>query len=82
MSRLIDRPIGPPALDPLGVPCRFRWAGQVHRVERVLDSWQDTGAWWAGEAEKTFWRVQVRGGGVFELWRDAGGQWAVYRIWD
>ncbi len=82
MSRLVEQPIGPPVLSGQKTPYSFRWAGRTCRVDQVLDNWQDTGAWWEGEAEKTFWRVQIRGGGVFELWQDTAGQWAVYRIWD
>lgn len=82
MSRLVDQRIRPPALSGEQAPHRFIWAGQTYRVEQVLDCWRDIGAWWEGEAEKIFWRVQVWDGGVFELWQDAGGNWAVYRVWD
>lgn len=82
MARLVNRAIPPPVLGPGRVPLRFRWAGRVYQVAAVLDTWQDTGAWWEGEPEKTFWRVEVAGGGIFELWQDARGRWAVYRIWD
>lgn len=48
----------------------------------ILDSWRDTGAWWDGELEKTFWRVETSGGGVFELWQDTAGAWGLWRVWD
>ncbi len=82
MTRVVDRPLDPPVLDAQRRPLRFRWAGRSYLVAEVLDSWQDVGAWWEGEAEKTFWRVETAGGGIFELWQDARGQWGLWRVWD
>lgn len=82
MARQVEQTIAPPVLGPRGEPRSFRWRGRTFLVTAVLDCWRDTGAWWNQEAVKTFWRLQVREYGVFELWQDAGGGWAVYRIWD
>lgn len=82
MTRIVNQPIAQPRLGPDGGPASFRWARRTHRVAAVLDSWQDIGAWWEAESEKRFWRVEVEGGGIFELWQDQAGQWAVYRVWD
>lgn len=82
MTRIVNQPIPCPALGTDRTPHRFRWAGSSHRVVAILDNWQDVGAWWEGEPEKSFWRVETEGGGIFELWQDRTGQWAVYRVWD
>lgn len=82
MTRLIQQRIPPPVLGPDRSPRSFRWAGRPQRVTAILDTWQDVGEWWEAEPEKTFWRVQVADGGIFELWHDVTGQWAVYRVWD
>lgn len=82
MTRLVRRPIPTPERDPAGVPRAFVWRGRRLAIAAVLDSWRDAGLWWEGEAEKTFWRVQVTDGGIYELWEDATGRWTVYRVWD
>lgn len=82
MSRLVDSPIQPPVLDAGRRPLYFRWAGRRYRVATVIDSWEDIGAWWDRERPKRFWRVETREGEVFDLWQDAAGEWAVYRVWD
>ena len=82
MTRLVQRPIPPPEFGPGRVPRAFRWKGRRLTVTAVLDSWRDAGMWWEKEPEKTFWRVQVADGGIYELWEDAEGRWAVYRVWD
>lgn len=82
MTRLVEQPIQPPVLDAQKAPRHFRWAGQSYRVTAVLDCWRDVGAWWEAEPEKTFWRVETQEGGILELWQDAAGRWAVYRVWD
>jgi hypothetical protein len=49
------------------IPQNFTRAGRVYRVKEVQESWRLTGAWWDGEGEKTYFRVQTDKGGVFEL---------------
>lgn len=82
MSRLIEQPITAMTLDAKRAPHRFTSQGRRWRVERALESWKDAGAWWEGESEKTFWRVIVVGGGIVELYQNAAGEWALYRVWD
>lgn len=82
MTRLVRRPIPAPERDPAGAPRAFVWRGRRLAITAVLESWRDAGLWWEGEVEKTFWRVQVADGGIYELWEDATGRWAVYRVWD
>lgn len=82
MSKLIDRPIPRPMLGRERQPLLFTWRGQQYRVREVLDTWRDIGAWWEGEAEREYWRVETEDGGVWELWRNASGQWGLYRVYD
>lgn len=63
---------------PGGLPRRPR----LVPVTEILDTWADVGAWWDAEPERVFWRVQLAGGGIVELCRDAGGNWTLYRVWD
>ncbi len=68
--------------DSRGCPVKVRWRQRSFLV-RVLDVWEDTGAWWEGEAEKVFYRVELASGGLLELYRDTGtGKWHVYRVYD
>ncbi len=63
-------------------PVGFYWRGRLRLVARVLERWLDAGRWWEGETEKEFFRVQVREGGVYELYRDRAGTWVLYRVFD
>lgn len=68
--------------DQRGWPVAIRWRSRLAPV-RVLDAWEDVGAWWAGEGEKVFFRVELRSGPLMELYRDtATGGWQVYRVYD
>lgn len=83
MSRLIDKPIPPPTLDAQKRPLSFRWSGQTLHVVEILDTFAFTGQWWKREQEKTFWRVKVKGGGLYDLWHEPATEtWGLYRIWD
>lgn len=67
-----------------GRPAAFRDPrGRRRAVARVLDCWREAGAWWAGEPERTVWRVQLGDGGICELEFDHGtAQWALYKVYD
>ncbi|MEW6662909.1 MAG: DUF6504 family protein [Bacillota bacterium] len=80
MGRLINRPV-PVTTDPEGRLLQFRWRGSWFNVA-ILEEWRDTGAWWQGEQEKVFYRVEGVGG-VFELYRETpGSRWYLYKIYD
>jgi len=83
MSRLIDRPIRVTVAEN-GHPRRFFWRGKQYRVRRILELWLDIGAWWEGEPEKAFWRVETSEGGIFELYRERQDPqtWYLYKIYD
>ncbi|HEX6988774.1 MAG TPA: DUF6504 family protein [Bacillota bacterium] len=81
MARLIDRRVQVHAA-PDGVPLWFTFRGR-RRVVRVLDSWREIGEWWDGKGERTVYRVETDGGGVFELdYRHRDGGWFLYRAYD
>lgn len=83
MTRIVDQPIEVRgALGPFAAPVSFRWRERDHTVRSVLDIWTDTGAWWDGEGEVRFFRVVGGEGRVFELVRDAHGNWRIYRVYD
>lgn len=83
MSRLIDRPLGHVRTNPGGEPGSFGWLGRLWTVTRVVEVWRDTGCWWTGEGEKSFYRVETTGGRLVELYRDlAAGKWFIYRVYD
>lgn len=71
------------ATAPAGCPRRFSWRGRWYRVRHIHEQWQDQGAWWAEEAPHWFFRVEVEGGGIFELASDLDHrQWWLYRVYD
>lgn len=84
MSRLTDQPIevSGPLLQPSGMPRQFKWRGQWFLVRDLLDMWTDTGSWWDGEAEATFFRLAVNEGTIVEIMRDSRGNWRLYRVYD
>jgi hypothetical protein len=82
MSRLVEQPITGMTLDARRYPRTCTCQGRRWQVQRVVEAWQDAGAWWEGEEEKTFWRVVVSGGGIVELYQTKKGDWSLYRIWD
>lgn len=64
------------------VPLSFCWNNTWFPVENILDCWEDTGCWWKGEIEKTFFRVASRKQ-IFELYREKGSsKWRLYSVYD
>jgi len=64
-------------------PMEFHRGGRIYRVAEVQDCWRLVGDWWDGRGEKTFFRVMVSGGGIFELAYDhARRTWQIERIED
>lgn len=65
------------------IPTSFCRGGRTYRVTEVQDCWRLVGNWWAGQGETTFFRVQIVGGGIFELAYDhAKSIWRLHRIED
>lgn len=48
-------------------PAAFKWLGRMYRVKEVQECWRLVGAWWDGEGEQTYFRVQTDKGGIYEL---------------
>jgi hypothetical protein len=64
-------------------PTAFHRRGRTYRVAEVQDCWRLVGDWWDGRGEKTFFRVIVSGGGIFELAYDhLRRTWHIERIED
>lgn len=64
-------------------PTQFRRGDRTYRVAEVQDCWRLIGNWWDGIGEKTFFRVLVAGGGIFELAYDhAHRNWQLHRVED
>jgi len=41
------------------------------------------GRWWADGRDREYWRVEARGGAVWDLYHDrAANRWHVERLWD
>lgn len=81
MARLIDRRV-PVQAAPDGTPLWFTYRRR-RRVVRVLDTWREIGEWWDGRGERTVYRVEAEGGGVFELdHRPRDGGWFLYKAYD
>ncbi len=69
--------------DGRGNPLAFCWRKKWIPVSQILELWRDTGTWWDGEAEKTFYRVAAAGGGLYELYLNTAGRtWFLYKIYD
>ncbi len=64
---------------PLQLSKEQQWIG----VTKILEYWHDTGCWWSGEKEKSFYRLSLQDGGICEIFKDlSGSQWFLYKIYD
>ncbi len=64
-------------------PLKIRYQDQLLQVAALLESWQDTGCWWAGESEKSFYRLVLEDQSVREIFYDlAEEQWYLYKTYD
>jgi hypothetical protein len=81
---IYDKHIPNPVLDGQRRPLSFRWRGQVLHVVEVIDRFVVTGEWWEQKPECVWWRVRVRGGGLYELYYEQGGErrWMLYKVYD
>jgi len=65
------------------VPRSVLLAGNWCQVKQVLEVWKDTGCWWEGEGEKTFYRVRMEDEGMLEIYHCSDRDiWVLYRIYD
>ena len=66
-----------------GMPAAFSWRGRRWVVADVIGRWRIEGRWWAEGRDREYWRIEARGGAVFDLYHDrTGGRWHLERVWD
>jgi hypothetical protein len=80
-----------------GRPEQFIWRDRLYRVQRVLQEWDRSAAWWKdvravvsgpSGCDVQTWRVEASAGrcdtaGVYDLSFDpTGGQWQLVRTFD
>jgi Family of unknown function (DUF6504) len=66
-----------------GMPAAFRWKARRYEVVDVIGRWLIEGRWWEEGRDREYWRVEARGGAVFDLYHDRrAGRWHMERVWD
>ena len=66
-----------------GMPSAFEWRGRRYEVADVIGRWRIEGRWWADGRDREYWRVEARGGAVWDLYFDrANDLWHMERLWD
>ena len=66
-----------------GMPCAFEWRGRRYEVVDVIGKWRIEGRWWTDGRDREYWRVEARGGAVWDLYHDrAAERWHMERLWD
>jgi ribosomal silencing factor RsfS len=52
-------------------------------VADVIGRWRIEGRWWADGRDREYWRVEARGGAVWDLYHDRQrDRWHMERLWD
>ena len=66
-----------------GMPAVFEWRGKRYQVVDVIGKWRIEGRWWADARDREYWRVEARGGAVWDLYFDRQrDRWHMERLWD
>jgi len=66
-----------------GLPSAFEWRGKRYEVRDVIGKWRIEGRWWADGRDREYWRVEARGGAVWDLYFDRQKDiWHMERLWD
>jgi len=66
-----------------GIPSAFEWRGRRYEVADVIGKWRIEGRWWDDGREREYWRVEARGGAVWDLYFDRQrDRWHMERLWD
>ena len=66
-----------------GMPSGFEWRGRRYRVVDVIGRWRIEGRWWEDGRDREYWRVEARGGAVWDLYHDRlADRWHMERLWD
>jgi hypothetical protein len=66
-----------------GMPAVFEWRGRRYEVVDVIGRWRIEGRWWADGRDREYWRVEAKGGAVWDLYFDRQrDRWHMERLWD
>jgi hypothetical protein len=66
-----------------GMPSVFEWRGRRYEVVDVIGRWRIEGRWWEDGRDREYWRVEARGGAVWDLYFDRQkDRWHMERLWD
>src|SRR5919198_1367909 len=66
-----------------GMPSAFVWRGRRYEIADVIGRWRIEGRWWADGRDREYWRVEARGGAVWDLYHDRlADRWHLERLWD
>jgi hypothetical protein len=66
-----------------GMPSAFVWRERRYEVADVIGRWKIEGRWWADGCDREYWRVEARGGAVWDLYHDRQhDRWHMERLWD
>lgn len=66
-----------------GMPAAFVWRDRRYEVADVIGRWRIEGRWWSDGRDREYWRVEARGGAVWDLYHDRlAGRWHLERLWD
>jgi hypothetical protein len=66
-----------------GLPTQFEWRGNTYVVKDVIGRWRVEGRWWVDGRDREYWRVEARGGAVWDLYHDrVNDEWRLERLWD
>ena len=81
MTKVYDEDVFVEQVD--GLPALFEWRGRRYQVTDVIGKWRIEGRWWADGRDREYWRVEVRGGAVWDLYLDRQQRrWHMERLWD
>jgi hypothetical protein len=83
MSKRYDEEVDVRVERDAGMPSAFIWRGLRYEVADVIGRWRIEGRWWADGRDREYWRVEARGGAVWDLYHDhLRERWHVERLWD
>jgi hypothetical protein len=83
MSKRYDEEVQVRVEREAGMPAAFVWRGRRYEVADVIGRWRIEGRWWADGRDREYWRVEARGGAVWDLYHDRlKDLWHMERLWD
>src|SRR2546422_1633705 len=70
MSKRYDEDVHVQVERDAGMPAVFVWRGRRYEVTDVIGKWRIEGRWWSDGRDREYWRVEARGGAVWDLYHD------------